>query len=102
MTARHFMLASDYSGAAGFFLLVPGILLLLAVIGFFLAIDGNRWSLLLAVLPIVGGCFFGSLVLFYPDQLGLFYCFWLPAPLIVAIVSIVTLFIRRRALRKKL
>jgi hypothetical protein len=98
------MLASDFSGLREFLMLGPAVLLLLAVSGCFLAMDGNRWSLLLVVLPVVGGCFFGSLVLFYPNQtadFGLFYCFWLSSPLIVAIVSIVTLFIRRRTLRKK-
>jgi hypothetical protein len=98
------MLASDFSGLPQFLILGPAVLLLIAVIGLFLAVDGNRWSLLLVVLPVLGGCFFGSLVLFYPEQtadLGLFYCFWLPAPLIVSIVSIVTLIVRRRALSKK-
>src|SRR5215471_16702715 len=98
------MLASDFSGLPQFLVFGPAVLLLLAAFALFLAVDGNRWSLLLVVLPVVGGCFFGSLVLFCPKQtadLGLLYCFWLPAPLIVATASIVTLIIRRRALSKK-
>ena len=104
MTSHHFMLASDFTGLPEFLLFGPAALLFIALISLFLAAGGNRWSLALAVLPAVGRAFFGSLVLFYPQQtaeLGLFYCFLLPAPLIVAIVSIVTLIFRRRALSKK-
>jgi hypothetical protein len=93
--------ASDFGGLMEFLVLGPAVLLLLAVVGLVFAKDGNRWALAFAASPIVGGCLFASQVLFYPDQLGAFLCFWLPLPLIVAILSVVLFFVRRRALRKK-
>jgi hypothetical protein len=99
------MLATNYAGAGGFFFLVPAILLLLAVISLFFAYDGKWWALPFILLPAIVGCFFAFLVLFYlsqiVEQLGLFYLFWFPIPLIVAVISVVMLIVRRRALKNK-
>ncbi|NOS72712.1 MAG: hypothetical protein HOP33_22660 [Verrucomicrobia bacterium] len=95
------MFASDFGGLMQLLVLVPAVLLLLAMVGLVYAKDGNRWALVIATLPIAGGCFFTSLVLFYADQLGVFLCFWLPLPLITGILSLVLLLVRRRRLLKK-
>jgi hypothetical protein len=99
------MLATSYTGAFGFFFFVPGVLLLLALVGLFIAIDGKWWSLLSAALPLLVGGFFGWLGVFFAHetatQLGIFYCFWFPAPFVVALISVIILPIRRRGLRNK-
>ena len=95
------MLASDFTGLMEFVTFGPAILLFLVLIGLAFAIRGSLWALLFILPPLVGGCFFGSLAVCYPDQVGAFLLFWMPAPFVLGIVASVTLVVRRRALRQK-
>jgi hypothetical protein len=99
------MLATSYEGAFAYFFFVPGILLVLALVALFTAIDGKWWSMLFAALPLLVGSFFGWLGVFLSreiaTQLGIFFCFWFAAPVVVALASLIILPFRRRALRKK-
>ena len=95
------MLASDFTGLLEFLIFGPAVLLFLALIGLAFAIRGSLWAVLFIFAAIIGGGFFGSFVVFWPDQLSAFLCFWMPIPFAVGVASSVTLFFRRRALRQK-
>jgi hypothetical protein len=86
------MLASDFTGLMEFLTFGPAVLLFLALIGLAFTIRGSLWAVLFILAAIIGGGFFGSFVLFWPDQVGAFLCFWMPTPFILGVASSVTLF----------